>query len=131
MSNGSPVTFQVLAESIRQSQGNVENIKKYLSNLESKEVVQLCNQREGDANQSILHVAASFGHQNIVQYLLECKSNANYRDNSGCTPLMHAIRSGSLPSCEALLTLPKYIDVSSGDIVINHFIFNSFFIIFG
>ncbi|EKX42413.1 hypothetical protein GUITHDRAFT_73954, partial [Guillardia theta CCMP2712] len=67
------------------AEGNKEQLKRLIVN--GIEV----NESNYD-QRTALHLAASEGHVDVVEYLLEKKADANFRDRTGGTPLSDALR---------------------------------------
>lgn len=95
-------------------QGHLDLVLALFSKMEKSQAIRAANSRNEDS-QSPLHLSCANGHTDVARYLLECKSNANYRDAKGCTPVLYAARSAAWDTCELLLTVPKYLDVEGAD----------------
>jgi ankyrin repeat protein len=62
-----------------------------------------------------LHYAASFGHADLVQDLLDAQAKPDARNISGSTPLTLAAREGRLAVVEILLKLKNTVDINNVD----------------
>jgi ankyrin repeat protein len=56
----------------------------------------------GHLGQTALHLAATWGHENVVKFLLSKGANANARDICGMTPLIRACLEGRLGAARVL-----------------------------
>jgi len=68
---------------------------------------------KGEAGLTALHLAATMGHEDMVELLIERGADVNGRDASGSTPLHHAAAGGNKAVVELLLA--KGADVNARD----------------
>lgn len=94
-----------------------QNDLELMRTLKNKGVTMRIIVKENDC--TILHVAAYYGHESIVSWLLEENSiEVDVKDHLGRTPLILAVESGYMAVANILLK--KYADINHCDKKIIH-----------
>ena len=115
MSSPAPLPFEVRRAAW---QGNLQHVVKWLR--KGGQVDALCptTTRDGQATaETLLHVAAGFGHLELVKELLERGASVNLQNSLGWTALMDAAGRGHLSVLFVLLQHSASIDLQDIDSV--------------
>ena len=89
-------------------EGNYEQISQFIKTCEDLPSQLACYQ--GLVGYTPLHEAASSGHLNVLELLLQHGSDVNCLTNTGCTPLHLAAINGHLNSLKLLLHCGSFVN---------------------
>ena len=71
--------------------------------------------RKYNINKTALHLAAYYGHSEVMQVLLDNKADVNARDIDGTTPLHYAAYSGNLIAIKICLSYDEDVNIKNKD----------------
>ena len=83
--------------------GKIDKIREYVDSVDKETLEERLSYKKGVFGYSVLHVAVSSGHEDVLKFLLEQGGIVNCRTNSGDTPLHVAASAGHLKCVEVLL----------------------------